>query len=107
MVASPAVLIASGSPCGVQPRTRVRAAAPQWVSRRAGPPSTKAVYTSAEPSRVAVQAIREPSGENLGWETGDRSAVSRQARPPSSGASQTSSSATKVTRSPCRWGWRR
>ncbi len=32
------------------------------------------------------------------------SAETRQARPPSSGASHTSSSATKVTRSPCRWG---
>ena len=39
--------------------------------------------------------------------TGTWSAVTRQARPPSRGASHTSSSATKVTRSPCRCGKRR
>jgi hypothetical protein len=86
-----------------QPITSVLTS-PQCVSRVLGPPSTGATWTSGSTSRQLVHANRVPSGAKRGELTGTWSAETRQARPPSSGANQTSSSATKVTRSPCRWG---
>ncbi len=102
----PVALTASTRPSAVQPRTEVEPP-PQCVSRSPSPPSISAANTSAAPSLVPVHAMRAPSGENLGYDTETRSAVKRQALPPVSGASQTSSSATKVTRSPCRCGYLR
>src|SRR5690606_33672596 len=106
-LACPWVLVASTRPSGVQPRTCVLWL-PQYVRRRAGPPSTGATCTSGAPSRVEAQATQVPSGEMRGWATGTLSALTRQARPPPScGASHTSSSAVKATNSPCGCGKRR
>ena len=69
----------------------------QAIDRDAGP----AVRATA---RELVQAIFDPSGENLGRLTGALSAVTGHARPPLTGASQTSSPATNASRSPCTWG---
>ena len=102
----PVALTASTRPSALQPRTCV-VWVPQYVSRSPCEPSSSAANTSEAPSRLLVQARWPPSGENLGFDTGVRSAVNLQARPPVTGASQTSSSATKATRSPYRWGYLR
>jgi len=83
----------------VHPRVAVRMA-PQYVNRRAVPPSSGLTNTSGAPSRRLVHDTRFASGDNRGLETGAWSAVSRKALPPDSGASHTSSSATNVTESP-------
>ncbi len=69
MVACPAVVVATGRPSAVQPRSAVNGL-PQWVSRRAGPPSTGATWISGAPSRVEAKATSRPSGENRGRLTG-------------------------------------
>ncbi len=65
---------------GVQPQTRV-SVEPQWVSRRAAPPSTGTRWISGSRLRQFVYAMWRPSGEKRGCPTRVRSTVSRQARP--------------------------
>src|SRR6185369_12226423 len=73
-------------PSGVQPSTTSGLGC--HVSRLGSPPSAETTYTSALPAYSPLNAMRLPSGENLGLLAWPWKLVSRRASPPARGTIQ-------------------